>query len=354
MTEKINLDCKYYNGDIPCIFHKKYGVHCSDCQYYETYNKKILIIKLGAIGDVIRTTPLLHKLKTRYPHSQIHWITHSPEVLPGYFIDRIHKYKFNTCEILKNSEFDISINLDKDREACALQNQINAKKKFGFKLLHGNCHPIDKKAVAKWLTGLFDDLNLKNPESYVQEIFKICGFDFKGEEYIIAHKDRKKFSLPKNKTIIGLNTGCGKRWTTRLWPEDHWIKLAQLLKKKGFFVLLLGGKQENDKNKRIAGSASVEYLGHFSLLEFIDLMNQCNIIVTAVTMSLHIALALKKKIILFNNIFNPHEFELYGRGTIIEPPVDCKGCFKNTCEKPCMELIKPEQVLEEITRLNED
>ena len=41
-----------------------------DCSYYDPVDKKILIIKLGAIGDVIRTTPLLHKLKATYPHKK--------------------------------------------------------------------------------------------------------------------------------------------------------------------------------------------------------------------------------------------------------------------------------------------
>ncbi len=351
MSEKIHINCKYYKGDIPCKFHKEFGVHCTDCQYYEKIDNRILIIKLGAIGDVIRTTPILRKLKAEYPHSQIHWISHSPEILPSNLIDRIYTYDFNSCEILKEIEFDISLNLDKDREACALQNRIQAKKKYGFYLLQGNCHPLDEKAETKWLTGLFDDINKKNTTSYVQEIFEICDFDFKGEEYSIEVKNQGKFSLPEDKIIIGLNTGCGTRWKTRLWPEKSWIKLAQLLQNKGYFVLLLGGEQEDKKNKRISAASGAEYLGHFSLSEFIDLMNECNVIVTPVTMALHIALALKKKIILFNNIFNPYEFELYGRGRIIEPPVECKGCFKNECPKQCMELITPEQVLNELIKI---
>ena len=36
-----------------------------------------------------------------------------------------------------------------------------------------------------------------------------------------------------------------------------------------------------------------------------------DLVVTAVTMAMHIALGLGKKLVLFNNIFNPHEFELY-------------------------------------------
>ena len=55
----IKFDCRYFRGDVPCKPHKENGVHCvdergNDCQYYDPTGKKILIIKLGAIGDVIQ------------------------------------------------------------------------------------------------------------------------------------------------------------------------------------------------------------------------------------------------------------------------------------------------------------
>jgi hypothetical protein len=45
---------------------------------------------------------------------------------------------------------------------------------------------------------------------------------------------------------IGLNTGCGGRWTSRLWPESYWISLAKRLKKAGYQPLLLGGGPGED------------------------------------------------------------------------------------------------------------
>jgi heptosyltransferase-2 len=68
-------------------------------------------------------------------------------------------------------------------------------------------------------------------------------------------------------------------------------------------------------------------------------------------MALHIAIALNKKLVLFNNIFNRNEFELYGLGEIIEPDVECLGCFKGECPKQCMDLIKPNQVFETCQRV---
>jgi heptosyltransferase-2 len=85
------------------------------------------------------------------------------------------------------------------------------------------------------------------------------------------------------------------------------------------------------------------------------LVNEMDILVTGVTMALHIGVGLEKRIVLMNNIFNRYEFELYGLGQILEPDVDCLGCFKPVCDTDCMNMLKPgqlfEAVLDEISQL---
>jgi len=87
--------------------------------------------------------------------------------------------------------------------------------------------------------GLFDDVNIKNKKSYVQEIFQIFGAEFKGEKYVLENTSSKSWNIPNNSSIVGLNTGCGDRWKTRLWPEEYWIRLTKLLKISGYEVVLL-------------------------------------------------------------------------------------------------------------------
>ncbi len=59
----IKTDCIFFKGDLPCAPHKKSGVHCPDCPSYQAIETRFLIFKLGAIGDVIRTHPLLRKIR---------------------------------------------------------------------------------------------------------------------------------------------------------------------------------------------------------------------------------------------------------------------------------------------------
>lgn len=358
--ENIKTDCRFFRGDVPCKPHKSFNVHCINekneiCAYFDQITEKILIIKLGAIGDVIRTTPLITRLKKEYPKSKIFWLTLTPSILPAE-VDVPLKFNTESILFLQMFEFDLAVNLDKDKEACSLLNLLHAKDKKGYYLNHGIPFPANEEAVPKYMTGLFDDFNKANTKSYPQEIFEICGYKFEGEKYILSHykEYENSWQIDKNKKIVGLNTGCGGRWTTRLWSEENWTHLAKNLISAGYEVVFLGGEQEHEKNARLAENTGGKYFGYFALEKFINLVDQCNLVVTGVTMGMHITIALEKKIVLFNNIFNRNEFELYNLGEIIEPSKECTCYFSATCKNPdykCMEHIEPERVFTTVNKL---
>ncbi len=85
----LKYDCRYFRADIPCTPHKKSGVHCENCNSYERIEIKILLIKLGAAGDVIRTTPIISKIKKIYPSAYIVWLTDYPELVPKIVDERL-------------------------------------------------------------------------------------------------------------------------------------------------------------------------------------------------------------------------------------------------------------------------
>jgi heptosyltransferase-2 len=354
-SHSVHSDCRHFKGDQPCLPHKEHGVHCATCSMYKPSEGIILIVKLGALGDVIRTTPLLYKLRKEFPNHRIWWITHASQILPTHAIDKILPFSFASYITLQATEFDIVINLDKDPEACGLTSMLKAKQLWGFTLHNGLPAPANALAEQKFLTGIFDDCNQANTLSYVQEIFAICGWEFQGEEYIMNPPQQLPFDIPAaNRKIIGLNTGCGERWLSRLWPKEHWEKLIALLFEHGYFPVLLGGAQEAELNEYLAATTGAYYPGTYPLPEFIALMNSCDVIISAVTMAMHVAIGLRKPLVLFVNIFNPHEFELYGRGTIIQPETPCECFFSPACKRSvgsCMHSLQPEVVMREISQL---
>lgn len=352
---RIRTDCIYYKGDIPCIFHKKSGRTCM-CNNFEKMGKRIVVIKIGALGDVIRTTPLIRGLKSKYRNCEIYWLTEHPEILPDQFCIPL---KLNSRNILTlmGDKFDILINLDKEKIACSLANILSATKKYGFGLEKGRVAPINRLAMHKWLTGLDDKLNKANPKSYLEEIFEICNLKYAHQDYII-NKSKAVVKLPKNwsRPIIGLNTGCGGRWPTRVWPDLNWMQLIKLIKKKKYTPILLGGLAEDKKNKRLAKITGAKYLGVLPLLKFVRIIEDCDIVVTSVSMAAQLCIGLNKKMVLFNNIFNDREFNLKKNQIIIQPNVSCLCCFKthfdDACETvKCMQLIDPELVLKKIEML---
>ncbi len=352
----IKTDCKYFRGDIPCKPHKTKGYHCEDCPEYKKIEGNILIIKLGAIGDVIRTTPLLRKLKAEYPNHQIYWLTYTPEILSDNWVDRKLNATLENLELLKSMSFDWLINLDKDALAISLTNSIKARRKSGFTIDEfGHAKPISNEAENhKWTTGLFDDVNKQNTKSYPEEIFEICGYKFNKEKYILDIKKEldRNWNIDKSKKVIGLNTGCGGRWVSRLWPIEYWIELAKNLLEENYEVVILGGEHEDEKNRHISQKSKAKYFGFYDLQTFMNLINHCDLVVTAVTMAMHLTIGLNKKIVLFNNIFNKNEFELYELGKILEPDFECDCYYSPTCENNCMQYLLPEKVLGTIRKFS--
>ncbi|WP_082455489.1 glycosyltransferase family 9 protein [Hymenobacter sp. AT01-02] len=165
----------------------------------------------------------------------------------------------------------------------------------------------------------------------------------------MRHARRQRLRLeppPYHAPRIGLNTGCGDRWTTRLWSDDQWTRLIQQLQAAGYAPVLLGGEAEDERNRRLHAATGAAYLGTFPLAQFINLMYQMDGIVTQVTMAMHISIALRKPTILMNNIFNPYEFDLYDRGQLVQPDRQCVCFYRGSCKlgTSCMEDLPAEKV----------
>ena len=362
MIEHLKFDCKYFKGDVPCKPNKLRNKVCDTCDEYEPYGKRILIIKLGAMGDVIRTTPLLVRFRQLYPDSHITWLTHTPEVLPKDEIDEVVKFEFRQVYKIQNKQYNIAINLDKDEEACILLSQLEAEEKYGFTWSNNHIDIATEKAEHKLITGLFDNISKQNTKSYPEEIFEICHMEFNQEPYLLNYDQQLAAEWAYlreqagSNTIIGLNTGCGTRWLTGLWPNEYWIELIKALKNRRYYPVLLGGPAEDEQNQYLATHSGAYYPGYFPLETFIALISQTDMMVSLVTMTMHIAIGLKKPLVLFNNIFNSSEYELYNNGVIVEPPTGCDCFYGETCKRDrhCMKDLKPEMVLEAIESLKQE
>lgn len=346
-----NTNCAHFRGDVPCTPSKLYDCKCPDCTFYEPLTGRVLIVKLGATGDVIRTTPLLHHVREVYPHAEVWWLTESPDVIPT----SVHKVLAFTPEsilILQATDFDVVYSLDKDLPACALTSMLRTKQLYGFTLKDGKPSPANDLANHKFATGIFDDISKSNTCSYPQELIEMCGGVWNMQEYILPSGVPKHIERA-SPIVVGLNTGCGERWPTRRWPRTSWVELIQLLQNEQITCVLLGGPAEDEFNATLARETGATYYGVMPYDQFFGVTSACSVVVTAVTMALHAAIGLGVRVVLMNNIFNKHEFELYNRGEIVEPSRECVCYFNGTCKESrgsCMQDIAATAILDAIHR----
>jgi ADP-heptose:LPS heptosyltransferase len=355
LITNLKTDCWYYRGDRPCAPHTREGKQCQ-CDEYQPITRRGVIIKLGAAGDVLRTTPLLRALRPAESGCHVLWVTHSPELLPSDACEAVRPTAA-TLARLQTGNWDFCWNLDKDVDACVLAAVTPARERKGFTLKAGVPVPVDESAWHKFATGIDDGYSKSNRMSYVEEIFQIVGLPFEGQEYWLkspspSARNRAAELLPGD-GWVGLNTGAGHRWPTRLWPESSWLKAASDLRSFGFKPVLLGGPEEVELNVRLAQQTGCPWLGVQPLDVFHAMIERCGCIVTSVTQAMHLAIATKVPLVLMNNIFNPHEFELYGRGEILGPPKPCDCFYQPTCRtgRNCMSEISPQAVVEAVRRV---
>lgn len=362
----LKTDCQHFPGDRPCRFNKTTGLMCDDCTHYNPIGFKILIIKFDAAGDVLRTTSLLHALKKKYPGSHITWFTKQnakPIFENNTAVEEVLILeKSETIPKLLAVEFDLLIHPDASPQSGAFASWIKAEKKFGFYLdTKGKIQPFNNAAI-EWLElGAFDQKKKLNQKSYQQILHEICELQFeKGEIILTLNEDEKKFAedfshrqnLKKYKTIIGLNTGAGSRWQYKQWGIKQFVQLIQKIEEgsNNVGILLYGGEAEKERNGYLAEHfpTVIDTGSNNSLRQFFALVNLSGIFITGDTLGLHVATALRKKILCLFGPTSSNEIEDYGRITKLSPVMDCLVCYKMRCDfsPTCMDLISVELVYE--------
>jgi len=360
--------CRHFRGEKPCRFHRD----CDGCPHESPMGRRILIFKIGALGDVLRTTPLLRALDKTPSPRHITWLVGEaaqPLLDEHPRIDRLLTPGFETTALLEVEKFDLLLSLDKDAYSTALAMKIDAAERRGFgRDRFGALIPIHPQSQYAYDLGLLDDLKFhQNQKTYQQIIFEMCGLEWSEQEYDLPGFDRdaqdeswKRTQLSAagvhaNGPVVGLNTGAGGVFANKAWTVQGYADLAQRLASQGCTVVLLGGSSETAKNQKIAAlaqGAAVDTGGHRSLTEFAHLVGACDLVVTGDTLGMHLAIAAQVPVIVLFGSTCPQEIELYGRGEKIVTPISCHPCYRKTCDisPSCQDLISTAAVHEACSR----
>ncbi|MBI5049221.1 MAG: glycosyltransferase family 9 protein [Deltaproteobacteria bacterium] len=361
----IKSDCRYFIGEKPCKFNQL----CEGCGFYEPMGKRILIVKLGATGDVLRTTPILKPLKVKHNPSHITWLIdkNSAAVLNGNpFIDKLLIFDAESLAGLMVEQFDVVINFDKAYKATAIAEMVKGKKKYGFGLnRYGTIYPLNDGSNYALSLGLSDELKFrKNKKTYQELLFESVCMDYHKEEYVfnIAKDDvlwsenyLKSQGGAEGNLLIGLNTGGGDIFANKGWHENGFLELAELCAKNlNAKVILLGGPQEVEKNERLCRLSKIPLInsGNNTLGRFAGIVKHCDIVISGDTLAMHIAIAVKTPVVALFFSTCPQEIEFYGRGMVVSTNTDCAPCYKRSCAKDdCLRDVSVEKVYQGITSL---
>jgi len=362
MTREIAFDCRFFMGDRPCTWHKSTGALCT-CDHYQMIEERVLIIKLDAMGDVLRTTALLPALAEAHPKASITWVTRRearPLLEHNPYIAEILDYGEDALLQLRVRVFDRVINLDAGKTSAALASAANSTRKDGFVLdARGYVQPTNT-AARTWLEmGLFDDLKRQGTRTYQDMMADIIGLSGHPHRYVLQlteeEQERGRVHLENlgvdfTHPIIGLNTGAGSRWELKQWREEGYLELVErVANKRPAQFVLLGGPDERERHKRLTSRSKVPLIDagcDNSVRHFASLVGACSLVITGDTLAMHLSLALGRRTIVLFGPTSASEIEMYGLGEKIVPRMDCLSCYKPKCDfvPNCMELITTDMV----------
>ena len=317
----------------------------------------ILVIKLGAIGDVIRTTAVLQGLRDKYKNCRIDWVVKkmSFDVLKNNkLIGNVYTIEKDSAG-LKGRMYDLVISLDDEGDACELASRLNPKKIIGAYLRDGkkvytqdSSLWFDMGLISRFGKQKADELKALNKKTHPEIMHKMLGLKYKKQEPVLILNKKelefgKKFAerngIKKSDAVIGVNTGAGGRWEDKKLSAEKTAELIGKLSKeiKNSKIILFGGPEEIKRNEKIKKHAKAKVIDagcNNSLMEFASLVNICDVLVTSDSLALHIGIALKRKIVVFFGPTSSSEIELYSRGIKVIPKKGCLCCYKPKCDIP--------------------
>jgi heptosyltransferase-2 len=307
----------------------------------------ILILKTGALGDVLRTTSILPGLKERFPDGRVTWVTASGAVdlvrlhplvdeVVAFDAKSVSEFE-RVLTRLSMTTWDRLLSFDDEEPMCRLASKLHAHRLSGATLDASGRRTYTPDTAPWFRMGLLsedgkqaaDALKIRNRRSHPEIFAEMLGIAV-GKPHLPREEASERFGegfvqrhdLHAHAPVIGLNTGAGGRWMSKAIPIERAaalaVSLSQRLEGRCTF-LLLGGPEETARNRGIADSIGrlarwVDAGCDNSLLEFAAIVSRCAVLVTSDSLALHVAVARDVPVVAFFAPTSAAEIELYGMG----------------------------------------
>ena len=327
---------------------------------------KILIVKLGSIGDIVHTLPSLAAIRSALPDAEISWAVEkrSAEILRGNtLIDRLIEVDTRALRSgrivadilprlreqfrdLRRSKFDIAIDLQGLLKSAAIAKLTGAKKRFGFARAE-----LREPASSIFLTnhgeasGRLNIVrkNLALTAGALDIPVPMGDFEFPIFTALEHIHEADEIVSMTGRHLAVLNPAAG--WVTKMWPAENFGRLAdKLWFGHGLHSVVAVGPGEEELGERVlsASRSGHTFVIQPSLKGYFELLKKARIYIGGDTGPMHLAVAAGTPIV---GIFGPTEWWRNGSPDPADVCVErtdiaCRvDCHRRTCSNwICMDI----------------
>ncbi|MGD9562163.1 MAG: lipopolysaccharide heptosyltransferase I [Pyrinomonadaceae bacterium] len=327
---------------------------------------RILVVKLGSIGDIVHTLPSLAAIRAALPDCEISWVAEkrSAEILRGNrLIDRLIEIDTRSlrsgkvvAEILprfreqfralRRSRFDVAIDFQGLLKSAAIAKLSGAKRRYGFArgslrepasrifLTHGVEVEGSVHVIRKNLRLAAESLGIPVPKG---------DFEFPISTEAVHVQEAEEIAATSGGEFAILNPAGG--WVTKLWPAENYGRLAdELWERSGIRSIVAVGPDEAELGVAAinASRAGRAVMAQPSLKGFVELAKLARIYIGGDTGPTHLAVAAGAPVV---GIFGPTEWWRNGSPNpadicVERTDIGCRvDCHRRVCSNwICMDI----------------
>jgi ADP-heptose:LPS heptosyltransferase len=315
---------------------------------------KVLIIKLGALGDVVLSTPQLVRLTETHAGDRIILLTAPAyvELVAGLPLQVVAFRRKGFIEMLRvirwllGQQFDVVYDLQWSLRSRVMTLLTQAGKRVGRS--HGVAYthtPLAATDPVHAFDRLNDVLVAGGVEAAVPRLQLPVGSA--AASRVTAWLQQQGI---EDRQLVLVHAGCSSQWPSKRWDEAHFLALATALEARGLVVVWIGGEDERALNGRLAGYTGMDATAVFSFAGLLALAGHAAFAVTNDSGPMHVLSAAGLPVYAF---FGPTDWRrshaLGQAARVLLNPVPCSPCQLPVCpperQHACMQGITPEAVL---------
>lgn len=295
--------------------------------------RRILIVKLSSLGDVVQCLPTLTALRRAFPHAHIAWlvgpaasgiVAMHPALDEAYVLGdgSAHSRRLRpvpswpeACKVLRAQRFDYSLDMQGLFRTALLAFLIGAPERVGFRSLQEGAFMLCNRRVVP------DRKDIHAVEGYLG-FARYMGADDSLVEFGLIETpedaDWANRCLQSHQAREPVAIAPGSRVAKKRWPVDRFAQVASMLAQAGLTPVIVGSAADAPLGEEIRRRApSLDLTGKTSLPQLFALLRRCRAFIGNDSGPLHLAVAAGIPTVALFGWSNPARTGPYGTGHII-------------------------------------